>query len=197
MGTFVFLTPGAQATHWNYQVPLIPIGALLAGFGVYGLANNRRAKVIWQVLVKHRIVLIGLGMVIVLGYGAIYVTMIRDAYDIKKRVPVALEVGKIVQREIPNKGFLLLIQPSMVPTTQAYYMDRKVRSLQDTNDPNYLTISNLERWHIRGAIGVVIVDTPYGSGTELVRKNPELLAYLRANYRTVAEKNNYMIYSLR
>jgi len=23
---FVFLTPGAQETHWNYQVPLIPIG---------------------------------------------------------------------------------------------------------------------------------------------------------------------------
>ena len=194
---FVFLTPGAQASHWNYQVPLIPIGALLAGLGFNGLVNYRRVKVVWGMLVKYRIVMIGLCVLTLLGDGLIYAAVIRDAYDIKKRVPVALEVGKIVQREIPNEGFLLLIQPSMVPTTQAYYMDRKVRPLQDTNDPNYLTISNLERWHIRGAIGVVIVDTPYGSGTELVRKNPELLAYLRANYRTVAEKNNYMIYSLR
>jgi 4-amino-4-deoxy-L-arabinose transferase-like glycosyltransferase len=127
MIVFVFLTPGAQATHWNYQVPLIPIGALLAGFGVYGLANSQRALGIREALNQHRVVVLMLAVLVLLGYGAIYAVVIRDAYNISKRVPVALEVGKIVQKEIPNEGFLLLIQPAMVATTQAYYMDRKVR----------------------------------------------------------------------
>ena len=50
---------------------------------------------------------------------------------------------------------------------------------------------------VGGAIGVVVVDTPYGSGTELVRSNPELLTHLRTNYRTVIETDHYLIYSLR
>lgn len=194
---FVFATPGAQASHWNYQVPLIPIGALLAGFGVYGLVNSQRALTIWQALNQHRVVALGIGAIVVLGYGVIYAAVVWDAYDINKRVPVALEVGQIVQKEIPNEGFVLLIQPSMVATTQAYYMDRMVRHMEDAFDPIPLTVSGLESWRAKGAIGVVVVDTPYGSGTDLVRSDPELLTYLRTNYRIVRETDHYMIYSVR
>ena len=191
MIAYVFLTPGAQMSHWNYQVPLIPIGALLAGIGIDSLRGNPRAVAIWQTLIRRPIVLAGLGALIVFGYGIIYAAVIRNAYDIHKRVPFAIEVGKIVQKEVPREGFLLLIQPMMVPATQTYYMDRKVRQLKD------VSVSEVDRWCQRGAIGIVAVDTPYGSGTELVRKDPELLSYLRKNFRTVVESNRYMIYSLR
>jgi len=197
MIVFVFLTPGAQATHWNYQVPLIPIGALLAGFGVYSLADSERALHIWETLNQQRVVVLMLAVPVLLGYGAIYAVVIRDAYDIQKRVPVALEVGKIVQKEIPNEGFLLLIQPRMVATTQAYYMDRKVHSFGDPDQIALLTGSEVDWWRASGASGVVVVDTPYGSGTEMVRNNPKLLSYLRMNYRTVIETDHYLIYSLR
>jgi len=129
-------------------------------------------------------------VLIVFGHGVIYAAVIRSAYDIRKRVPVAVEVGEIVQKEIPNEGFLLLVQPNMVPAAQTYYMDRKVRNLLDVN------ISEVDRWNARGAVGVVAVDTPYGSGTEMVRKNPGLLAYLRKNFRTVVESDHYMIYAI-
>ena len=195
MIAFVILTPGAQSTHWNYQVPLIPIGALLAGIGVLGLVNNRHARAIWQALIAHRAVAVGLGALVVWGYVVIYAAVFRDAYDIYSRVPVALEVGKIVQNQVPNEGFLLLIQPAMVPTAQAYYMDRKVHPI-GLGGPSFLAVPDVDRWRSSGAIGVVAVDTPYGRGTEMIRRNPELLSYLRANYRQVAETEHYMIYSL-
>lgn len=196
MIAFVFGTPGAQATHWNYQVPLIPVGALLAGFGICGLFKSRHAKVVWDGFIRRRPIAVGVIAIVLLGYGVIYAVVVRDAYDIGKRVPVAIEVGQIVQKEIPNEGFILLIQPQMVATTQTYYMDRKVHR-SNGDDPIPLSIATLEKWRANGAMGLVVVDTPYGSGTELVRSNPELLAYLRANYRTVIEAEHYLIYSLR
>lgn len=189
MVAYIFLTPGAQMSHWNYQVPLIPIGALLAGIGVSGLRNNSRMAVFWQALIRRPAVLSGFVALIVLGYVMIYAAVVRDAYDIHKRVPFAIEVGKIVQKEIPREGFLLLIQPKMVLATQTYYMDRKIRDLSD------VSIQGVDRWRARGAIGVVAVDTPYASGTDMVRNDPELLSYLRNNFRTVVESDNYMIYS--
>lgn len=190
MIAYVFLTPGAQMSHWNYQVPLIPIGALLAGISIESLRSNPRAVAVWRALYRRPMAVVGLAVLIVFGYGVIYAAVIRNAYDIRKRVPVAVEVGKIVQREIPNEGFLLLVQPNMVPAAQTYYMDRKVRQLGDVN------ISEVDRWNARGAVGVVAVDTPYGSGTEMVRENRELLAYLRKNFRTVVESDHYMIYAI-
>ena len=200
MVVYVLLTAGAQMSHWNYQVPLIPVGALLATIGIYGLVNEQRIISIWGALKVNRVIIFGfivVAVVLALGYIMIYSSVIRDAYNIYKRVPYAIEVGKIVQKEIPDDDFVMLIQPNMVATCQTYYMDRKVRVLYIENDPTPTNISKMEFWRARGAIGVVAVDTPYGSGTELVKSKPDLLAYLRGNYRTVRETDHYLIYSLR
>jgi len=200
MTVFVFITAGAQASHWNYQVPLIPEGALLATIGIYYFTKNQRVISVWQEIKNKRGVvlsLMGMGCLLALGYIAIYSSVIRNAYDINKRIPYAIEVGKIVRKEIPDNGFIMLIQPGMVATCQAYYMDRKVRFLNNSSDQVPLTVAKLELWRAKGAIGVVAVDTPYGSGPELVKSRPDLLAYLRSNYRIVRESKHYLIYSLR
>jgi 4-amino-4-deoxy-L-arabinose transferase-like glycosyltransferase len=200
MVVYVLLTAGAQMSHWNYQVPLIPLGAILATIGIYGMANNQGVISILGELKVNKIIIlgfIGVSGVLAFGYIMIYSAVVREAYNISKRVPYAVEVGKIVQKEMFYDGFVMLIQPMMVATCQTYYMDRKVRVLSNSNDTSPVTVSKMEFWRAKGAIGVVAVDTPYGSGTEIVRSKPDLLAYLRSNYRIVRETDHYLIYSLR
>jgi len=50
--------------------------------------------------------MLGLGLLVVLGYGAIYVTVVRNAYDIYKRVPVALgmAVSQYVRDFLVGRG---------------------------------------------------------------------------------------------
>lgn len=86
----------------------------------------------------------------------------------------------------------------MHAVAQVYYMDRKTRQLSTHHwFTNEQAVLEIEKWIAHGAIALVAVDTPYGSGTAVVRNNPELMVYLKTNFREVAINERYMIYSLR
>ena len=198
MIVFVFLTPGAQATHWNYQIPLIPIGALLAGIGFSGLPSNEYAVEIWKAMEKRSRTAIALALLIGAGYVAIYVAVILNSYNEQKRVPHVFEVARIVQAQVPSTGFVMLISPGMHGSTQSYYMDRKTRILPiDEQFTDEEAVTEIETWISRGAVALVAEDTPYGDGTAVVRNHPQLKAYLDAHSNPVTSAAGYMIYSLR
>ena len=192
MALFVMLTAGAQISHWNYQVPLIPWGALLAAVGVQAVVERRPKIAFWHRL--PRLAKVGCLAILGLVHLAIYTRVAHSAYEIDRRIPYARIIGEIVQREFPRNGFLVLIQPAMVPATQSYYMDRAVRILP-AEAGGSVSVEELERWRALGATGVVIADTPYGSGQELIAAAEGVVEYLETRYRLVAQHPGYRIYS--
>lgn len=170
---------------------MIPVGSLLAVIGIPALWSNRYLAWSWHLIAKRRATAAIAAVLIIVGYIAIYAAMVRDAYDPLKRVPFALEVAHIVQQHIPKNGVVALLQTNMVPASQTYYMDRKVLWWEVGS----MTIPNLEKARADGVSGLVIVDTPYGDSTSVVRNNPHLLAYIRSEYRTIIEAEHYLIYA--
>lgn len=194
LGAYVFGTPGAQASHWNYQVPLIPLGAILAALGLEKSLAYFDTRAGHLGLLKGPWIRPGVWVVFILSLVAVYIPVVKRAYDAETRVPFAREVGKIVGATAPRDGFLLLVQPAMVPVTQSYYMDRKVRQIHPDPTTSLINISEVSGWLEQGAIGLVAVDTPYGSGTALLRNNPELLDFLDSTLRLIAKHPNFFIY---
>lgn len=198
MFIYVILTPGAQATHWNYQVPLIPIGAIFAGVALEELYKRSVLERMHLWLTARRCVYVLILAFMILFHGAIYVAMAVDAYNYQRRSPYAQEVGELVQREFGREGFIIVLQPFMLPATQAYFMDRRVHYIPALqNEDTHLEIEDIARWIPEGAIGVVVVNTPYGRGTKLLENNPQVLEYIRTNFMPVVENSNYLVYKIK
>ncbi len=195
---YVILTPLAQCNHWHYQLPLIPLGAIIAGFGLQQLCAKDFAEVRLVGFLRARPFLYATTILIVVSaHLLIYEEMFRVAYNPIRRVPYAFEVADIVQNEFGRDGFLLLIEPNMVPLTQTYLMDRQTLQIPSDLKSPVLTIDEVEKWRLKGAVGIVAVNTPYGNGVNYIRQNEALTEYLGSYFRPVKESDNYLIWKLK
>ena len=184
---------GANQGHVYYQLPLLPVAAILFGFAVARLMNSQAVRELWRRRLVRYGVLAGL-LLTVVGYGAAYGWLFSYMYDTTLRMPYVPEVAKIVREQTPQDGALILNQPISSPTVLTYYAQRKSWEFRVWTGKQ--AIRDLEILHARGATTYVAIDTKYSSGVAETKQNDVFWRYLNETYTPIAISNHYVIFDL-
>ena len=190
---YFYALPGANQGHDYYQLPLLPIAAILFGFAVAKLISSQAIRELWKRRSVRYMVLAGV-VVTLIGYGAAYGWLFSYRYDTTLRMPYVPEVAKIVREQTPQDGALILNQPISSPTVLTYYAQRKSWEFRVWTGKQ--AIRDLEILHARGATTYVAIDTKYSSGVAETKQNDVFWRYLNETYTPIAISDHYVIFDL-
>jgi 4-amino-4-deoxy-L-arabinose transferase-like glycosyltransferase len=190
---YFFVFAGANAGHVYYQLVLLPVAALLFGYGLEYIVSRARdsGNLLNGIDKRAWISLIGLlGVLYTVGYVEFFSYM----YDPRARMPYLLEVAGIIKTHTPADSVLVVSQPGAMLTPIAYYADRKCAWFDVAHGER--AISELERSIQEGGTTYVAIDTKYGSGVEQTKRNTAFWEYLNKTFRPIALTDHYLIFDL-
>lgn len=191
---YFYALAGANQGHVYYQLPLLPIAAILFGFAVARFMNSQTVRELWGRKPVRYMVLVGV-LLTVVGYGAAYGWLFSYMYDTTLRMPYVPEVSQIIREQTPQDGSLVLNQPHASSTVLTYYAQRKSWSFSVAVGEQ--AIEELEYLRARGATTYVAIDTRYGSGIAETRGNDIFWHYLNDTYTPITLSEHYVIFDLR
>lgn len=191
--SFVALA-GANTGHVYYQLPLLPVAALLAGFGVERVLELCSSPPVIRKRMLQLGVLLPAGALVLVGHMALYYYFFSYMYNTKVRMPYAMEVARIIQELTPPAAILILNQPVASTTVLTYYSQRK--SWNFSVAAGHQAVQELEDLRGRGATTYVAIDTRYASGVAETKRNEVFWRYLENHYAPIALSNHYIIVDL-
>lgn len=190
---YFYALAGANAGHVYYQLPLLPVAALLAGFALqYAFSEEERPA--WLRGVLRNRFLLAAALVILIGHGVLYVKFFSYMYDPQLRMPFLLEVGRVIRLRTSPDSVLAVNQPNAMVTPIAYYSYRKV--LWFTVATGVEAIKDLETFRAQGGTTYVTLDTRYGSGMAVSQQNELFWRYLHERYTPIVVTEHYAIFDL-
>jgi len=191
---YFYALAGVNAGHVYYQLPLLPVAALLAGFALQ-YAFNRDDRPAWLRSVLTNRFLLAVALVILIGHGVLYVKFFSYMYDPQLRMPYLLEVAKIIQSRTSADSVLVVNQPNTAGLQPiAYYSHRKVVLFSVATGVE--AIKGLETFRAQGGTTYVTLDTRYGSGMAESQRNELFWRYLQERYTPIVVTEHYAIYDL-
>jgi hypothetical protein len=182
-------------THLYYQLPLVPVVALsLASIG-YALMQHLRAvnPSRWSQAAIYGILLVGIALSLLL--------VLRDeedeaAIDYDAKVQAAVEIGEAIDH---NVNTVFVAESYGLPLT--YHgglsgfpwpsLDEREAAALDGIEPRSVDEELVSNRYVPNPEFFIITDF------EEFEQQPELKAYLDANYPVFAQKPDYLIYDLR
>jgi len=191
---YFYVLAGPNHGHVYYQLPLLPVAAILFGFAVAKLISSQATRKLWRRRSVRYAVLVGV-FVTVIGYGAAYGWLFSYMYDTTLRMPYVPEVAKIVREQTPQDGALVLNQPNASTTVLTYYAQRKSWYFRVAAGEQ--GIRDLEALRARGATTYVAIDTRYASGMTETKQNDLFWRYLNDAYTPIVLSDHYVIFDLR
>ena len=191
---YLIILAGPNIGHVYYQLPIFPLGCLLAGLGAESVFRSKQ---------YHRLVSLRAGMVMLLCmcavlitvYGYMYVRLASYLYDTERRMPYAESVSEAVKERITVDEWFIINQPGASTSVVTYLANRDSISLRINGGTE--DIEAFERLRNRGAALFVAVDTSYSSGTEETQGNQAFWYHLNENYDLVEIQSGYIVFDLR
>jgi hypothetical protein len=191
---YLLLLAGANTGHIYYQLPVLPLGCLLAGMGAEFIAGNKFVSQ-WLFSKITIAVLIPLTLSSMMGYGYLYYSLGSYMYDVDRRMPYTMEVSSIVAQNSTGSEWFVVNQPSASTSVVTYLAARE--SVKMTLQGNLEDIQALEKFRDQGASLFVVLDTSYGSGMEESQANETFWYYLNEEYRAIALQEHYAVFDIR
>jgi hypothetical protein len=192
-----FLLAGATYEHSYYHLPLLPVSALLFGYGVARLRNSEALhRRLSSRSVRYAVSVAAAATVLAysLGYYVFYSYM----YDTSLRLPYGPAVAEVVRSQAPPGGGVILNQPGDTTQALTYELQRQSWDWKlVAQGQGQQAIRDLESLRARGATTYVAIDTKYGSGVAALKKDEELWRYLNEHYEPVVLSVHYAVFDLR
>lgn len=191
---YFYALAGVNAGHVYYQLPLLPVAALLAGFALqYAFDGEQRPTWLRGIMMSR--LLLPVALIILIGHGVLYVKFFSYMYDPQLRMPYLLEVAKIIQSRTPPDSVLVVNQPNTAGLQPiSYYSHRKAVLFSVGTGGE--AIKELETFRAEGGTTYVTHDTHYGSGMAESQRNELFWRYLQERYTPIVVREHYAIYDL-
>jgi hypothetical protein len=191
---YLIVLAGPNTGHVYYQLPILPLGCLLAGLGAESVLRSKQ---------YHRLISVRAGFVSLLCmcavaitvYGYMYVRLASYLYDTERRMPYAEQVSEAVKERIAVDEWFIINQPGASTSVVTYLANRDSISIRFDGGSD--DINAFERLRNKGAALFVAVDTSYGSGTEETQANQAFWYHLNEYYELVEVQSGYMVFEIR
>lgn len=196
---------GAQVGHPYYQLPILPLGAVLGGIFVCYVSQQGYwisiVRCVRDIKVYRNLCLCGI-ICIVLGYGAGYYYFFDYMYDLKSRRPFVMEIAELIKKNSLSGEAFVLHQPgAMAGSVLTYYSKRKSWNFAIDRDGIYNSnvsdkekIDDLERFRDTGGVLFVAMNTRYGNAVDDTKKRVDFYNHLISKYVAVVTNENYLIF---